>query len=108
MLIDGGSASASEILTGALKDHGRATIIGTTTFGKGVVQIVRPFNASTGFKLTTSQYFTPNGENIHGVGIKPDIEEILSETYYEIEAPTDLDDNQLQKAIETLKANINK
>ena len=108
VLIDGGSASASEILTGALKDHGRATIIGTTTFGKGVVQIVRPFNASTGFKLTTSQYFTPNGENIHGVGIKPDIEEILSETYYEIEAPTDLDDNQLQKAIETLKANINK
>lgn len=107
VLIDGGSASASEILTGALKDHGRATIIGTTTFGKGVVQIVRPYNASTGFKLTTSQYFTPSGENIHGVGINPDIEEILSETYYEIEEPTDLDDNQLQKAIETLKSNMN-
>lgn len=108
VLIDGGSASASEILTGALKDHGRATIIGTTTFGKGVVQIVRPFIESTGFKLTTSQYFTPNGENIHGVGINPDIEVVLNESYYELEEPTDLDDNQLQKAIETLKSNLNK
>lgn len=104
VLIDGGSASASEILTGALKDHGRATIIGTTTFGKGVVQVVRPYIESTGFKLTTSQYFTPSGENIHGVGINPDIEVILDEKYYEIENPTDSDDNQLQKAIEIIKS----
>jgi len=102
VLVDGGSASASEILTGALKDHKAATIIGTTTFGKGVVQIVKPYNANTGFKLTTSQYFTPNGENIHGVGIEPDVIIELDEGYNELENPTKADDNQLQKAIEIL------
>ena len=88
VLVDNGSASASEILTGALKDHKAATIIGTTTFGKGVVQIVKPYNESTGFKLTTSQYFTPNGVNIHGIGIEPDIIIELDEAYYDIENPT--------------------
>ena len=108
VLVDGGSASASEILTGALKDHKRATIIGETTFGKGVVQIVERFEGNTGFKLTTSQYFTPNGVNIHGVGIAPDIEIKLDEKYGEIKNPTDADDNQLQKAIEVLKTKIKK
>jgi len=102
VLVDGGSASASEILTGALKDHHAATIIGVQTFGKGVVQIVRPYTEDTGFKLTTSEYFTPSGENIHGIGIEPDIIEPLDESYIEIEEPTDEDDNQLQKAIEIL------
>jgi carboxyl-terminal processing protease len=102
VLVDEGSASASEILTGALKDHQAATIIGVQTFGKGVVQIVRPYTEKTGFKLTTSEYFTPNGENIHGVGITPDIIEPLDESFYEIEKPSDEDDNQLQKAIEVL------
>ena len=97
VLVDSGSASASEILTGALKDHKSATIVGTTTFGKGVVQIVKPYNANTGFKLTTSQYFTPNGENIHGVGIEPDVIIELDEAYNELENPTKADDNQLQK-----------
>ena len=102
VLVDEGSASASEILTGALKDHQAATIVGVQTFGKGVVQIVRPYTEDTGFKLTTSEYFTPNGENIHGIGIAPDILEPLDESYYDLEDPTDEDDNQLQKAIEIL------
>lgn len=106
VLVDNGSASASEILTGALKDHKAATIVGTTTFGKGVVQIVKPYSENTGFKLTTSQYFTPNGVNIHGIGIEPDVIVELDEAYYEIENPTDADDNQLQKAIEIIKTKI--
>ncbi|MBE0449331.1 MAG: S41 family peptidase [Clostridia bacterium] len=107
VLTDGGSASASEILTGALKDHGAATIIGTTTFGKGVVQIVKPYDLNTGFKLTTSQYFTPNGMNIHGIGIEPDIFIEMDESYFELESPTDEDDNQLQRAIEVLSEKLN-
>jgi carboxyl-terminal processing protease len=106
VLVDSGSASASEILTGALKDHKSATIVGTTTFGKGVVQIVKPYNANTGFKLTTSQYFTPNGENIHGVGIEPDVIIELDEGYNELENPTKADDNQLQKAIEIMNGKL--
>jgi len=102
VLVDSGSASASEILTGALKDHQSATIVGTTTFGKGVVQIVKPYNSDTGFKLTTSQYFTPNGDNIHGVGIEPNVVIELDEAYNELENPTKADDNQLQKAIEIM------
>lgn len=106
VLVDGGSASASEILTGALKDHKSATIVGTTTFGKGVVQIVKPYNENTGFKLTTSQYFTPNGVNIHGIGIEPDVVVEMNESYYELENPTDADDNQLQKAIEIMNSKL--
>lgn len=107
VLIDQGSASASEILTGALKDHGSATIVGTTTFGKGVVQVVVPNGNDAGFKLTTSQYFTPNGANIHGVGIEPDIYIEMDEAYYTLESPADEDDNQLMKAIEVLKDKLN-
>lgn len=106
ILVDGGSASASEILTGALKDHEAATIVGTTTFGKGVVQIVKPYNENTGFKLTTSQYFTPDGMNIHGIGIEPNVVIEMDEAYYELESPTDADDNQLQKALEIMKTKL--
>ncbi|GAB6106349.1 S41 family peptidase [Fusibacter bizertensis] len=106
VLVDSGSASASEILTGALKDHKSATIVGTKTFGKGIVQIVKPYNEETGFKLTTSEYFTPNGVNIHGIGIEPDITVELDEKYYELENPTDADDNQLQKAIEVMQEKL--
>ncbi len=102
VLVDGGSASASEILTGALKDRKSATIVGTQTFGKGIVQIVKPYSENTGFKLTTSEYFTPNGENIHGIGIAPDVIVELDEAYSKLENPTKADDNQLQKAIEIL------
>ena len=73
LLVDGNTASASEILTGALKDYGLATVMGTQTFGKGIVQDVIPLGDGSGVKITNSKYYTPNGENIHGVGIEPDI-----------------------------------
>ena len=104
LLINEGSASASEIMAGALKDTQRATLIGTKSFGKGIVQRVQRFgNEGEGIKMTVSEYFTPNGINIHGIGIDPDIEVILPEDapgygieFYET-------DNQLQKAVEVLK-----
>jgi len=79
IIINGGSASASEIVAGALQDHKRAIIIGTTSFGKGSVQTIIPFkksnseNSITGIRLTTARYYTPSGESIQGKGIKPDI-----------------------------------
>lgn len=74
VLINRGSASASEILAGALRDNNRAVLIGTTTFGKGSVQTLIPLSDRSALRLTTAQYFTPSGSPIHGVGIKPDIE----------------------------------
>ena len=103
VLVNEGSASASEILTGAIQDSNSGTVIGTTTFGKGLVQSVMPLKDGTGFKLTTSQYFTPNGRYIHDVGIEPDITVELPESYFDLEDPTDQDDIQLQKAIEVLE-----
>ncbi len=78
VIIDGGSASASEIVAGALQDHRRAIIIGTQSFGKGSVQTIIPFQVSnsdvlTGIRLTTARYYTPSGESIQGKGITPDI-----------------------------------
>ena len=73
VLVNGGSASASEIVAGALQDHHRATIVGTTTFGKGLVQTVMPLSKGRAVKLTTSRYFTPSGDSIHKVGVSPDI-----------------------------------
>ena len=75
VLINGGSASASEILTAALVDNNKAIAIGETSFGKGLVQSVKGLKDGTGYKLTTAQYFTPSGEYINGKGIKPTIEE---------------------------------
>ena len=74
MLIDGGSASASEILAGALQDHNRAVIMGTQSFGKGSVQNVMALDSEYGLKLTTARYFTPSGRSIQAQGIIPDIE----------------------------------
>lgn len=74
VLINGGSASASEIVAGALQDHGRAVIMGTNSFGKGSVQTVLPISESRAVKLTTALYFTPNGRSIQAAGIEPDIQ----------------------------------
>jgi carboxyl-terminal processing protease len=73
VLVNEGSASASEIVAGALQDHKRATILGSQTFGKGSVQTVRPLGPDTGLKLTTARYYTPNGTSIQAKGIIPDV-----------------------------------
>lgn len=107
LLVNDGSASASEIMSGAFKDTKRATLIGTKTFGKGIVQRVQKFgNEGEGIKMTVSEYFTPNGINIHKIGIEPDIVLELPEDaagygseYYDT-------DNQLQKAVEVLNEKI--
>lgn len=103
VLVNGNSASASEIYAGAMQARGRAKVIGTTTYGKGIIQGV--FNLpgqKDGIKITISSYFTPADVCIHGVGIKPDIEVELSEDYKNKKDPTDEDDNQLQAAIQEL------
>lgn len=105
VLVNGNSASASELMTGAIRDYEKGTIIGTTTFGKGIVQRILPLKDGSGLKITTSRYYTPNGECIHGVGITPDIEiEFDSELYYGEQGI----DNQLQKAIDYLSSEMGK
>lgn len=104
VLVNGYSASASEILAGAMKDHGVATIMGTTTFGKGIVQRVISLSDGSAVKLTVSKYYTPNGNDIHEKGIEPDIEvEFDAEAYYDEGI-----DNQLQEAIHYLNEKIAK
>lgn len=99
VLVDGNSASASEILAGAVKDYGIGTLVGTTTFGKGIVQRIMRLSDGSAVKLTVSNYYTPNGNNIHKIGIAPDVEvPFESEPYLE-----DGTDNQLNKALEVLK-----
>ena len=102
VLVDSGSASASEILAGAVKDYGIGTLVGTTTFGKGIVQRIISLSDGSAVKLTVSNYYTPNGNNIHKIGIEPDIEEKFdSEAYY-----NDGVDNQLNKAIEIMNEKL--
>lgn len=103
ILVNGYSASASELLTGAMHDYGLATVIGTNTYGKGIVQSIYPLTDGSGIKLTTSRYYTPNGVCIHETGIAPDIEvEFDSEAYYAEESV----DNQLEYAINYLTESI--
>ena len=97
VLINGGSASASEIVAGALQDQERATIIGTQSFGKGSVQSVIPLGDGRGIKLTTAHYLTPSGRFIHGQGIEPDI--IIEQ----VEQQPGSNDNQITRAVQILK-----
>lgn len=106
VLINEGSASASEIFAGAIKDRERGILIGNTTFGKGLVQRIRQISDGSGFKLTTSEYFTPNGISIHGVGIEPDIKVDLPEDVVEIGVENLEEDTQLKVAIEKMKEMI--
>lgn len=100
VLVDMNSASASEIMAGAIKDYKKGTLVGTTTFGKGIVQQIIPFRDGTAIKVTISAYYTPNGNNIHGIGIEPDVVcEFDGQAYYGSE---ERPDNQLEKAKEVL------
>lgn len=103
VLVNGDSASASEIFAGAIQDRDAGTIIGTTTYGKGIVQSILGMTDGTAFKMTTERYYTPNGTCIHGIGITPDVEveyEFLGgeeDTYsYDL-------DNQIQAALDWLE-----
>lgn len=106
VLVNGGSASASEIVAGALQDHGRAVVIGTATFGKGLVQTVMPLSHGRAIKLTTSRYYTPSGDSIHDIGIKPDVLIEGTAGYPDLSLSGGVDrdnDTQLQEAIERLQ-----
>jgi len=105
VLINGNSASASEILAGCLKDNKKATLVGTKSFGKGLVQQVLPINDGSGLKVTIAQYFIPSGVCIQGKGIMPDVAVELADKYKQLpvsQVPRD-DDAQLKKALEILK-----
>lgn len=106
VLTNGNSASASEILAGALKDNQKATLVGTKTFGKGLVQEVKQLEDGSGLKVTIARYFTPSGVCIQGKGIMPDAQVELADKYKQLpvsQVPKD-DDAQLKKAIEILKS----
>ncbi|MBO7357414.1 MAG: S41 family peptidase [Lachnospiraceae bacterium] len=104
VLTNGYTASASELMSGAIRDYNLGVLIGTNTFGKGIVQSIYPFSDGSGMKLTTSRYFTPSGVCIHGEGLAPDYEvEFDSDAYYAEESF----DNQLDFALNYIKDRIN-
>lgn len=105
VLINGMSASASEVFAGALRDYGMATLVGTTSFGKGIVQALLPLDDGSAVKVTIAHYYTPAGHDIHKKGLDPDVEiplELDEELIGQYDVPLDRD-NQVQKAIEVLK-----
>lgn len=108
VLINGNSASASEIFAGAIQDYSLGTIVGTTSFGKGIVQSIIPLLDGTAIKVTVSKYFTPKGKNIHGIGIKPDVEVDLKDDLKQKVIIKKDEDNQLQKAIEIINTKLKK
>lgn len=108
ILVNGNSASASEVFSGAMQDEGKAKLVGTKTFGKGIVQTIFDLQDGSALKMTTSKYFTPKGRNIHGSGLEPDIKvELDKETLQKSDSKGNLQpDNQMQKAIEYLQQEI--
>ena len=102
VLVNENSASASEIFAGAVKDYEIGTIVGTTTYGKGIVQSIRQLSDGSAVKLTTAKYFTPKGNDIHKVGITPDVEVKLDASLLNRTVYTHDEDNQLQAAIEAV------
>ncbi len=106
IIVNGDSASASEVLSGAIQDSKEGTIVGTTTFGKGIVQTIKPLSDGSGLKLTISEYFTPNGRTIHKKGVVPDVVVELPEDIEEIGPENLKEDSQLKKALEIVKSKI--
>ena len=103
VLVNKNTASASEILSGALKDLNKAKLVGTKTYGKGVIQGVMSLKDGSGLKITTEEYATPNREKINKKGIEPNEVVELPETVKNVMQVEEKDDTQLQKAIELLK-----
>ena len=107
VLVNEESASAAEIVAGAIKDKGTATLVGVKTFGKGIVQTIFPLGSGTSVKLTTAKYLTPNKIDIHKKGITPDVVVELTKGQPATISPTDTNfDPQLQKALQTLQGKI--
>ena len=106
LLVNEYSASASEIFAGAIKDYGIGTLVGHTTYGKGIVQRLFPLEDGSAVKVTIAKYFTPNGNDIHKVGIKPDVEvEFDSQKYKDSDGE---EDNQLDAAVDEMMKKLGK
>ncbi len=103
ILVNNNTASASEIMTGCLKDYGKATVVGTKTYGKGIVQNIMPLPDGSAIKFTIAKYYTPNGTDIHKKGIKPDVEVKISDAQWKKAQKDEKADIQLKKAMELLK-----
>ncbi len=106
VLVNKGSASAAEIVAGALQDHGRAVLLGTTTFGKGSVQTVYEIGEGAAVKLTIARYYTPSGRSIHEKGIKPDIEVAIKTKAVEVPASDDEVEAELEGEAETVEVEV--
>ncbi|MBR5712316.1 MAG: S41 family peptidase [Lachnospiraceae bacterium] len=106
VLMNGYSASASEVFAGCLQDYGKAILVGTQSFGKGIVQTLYPLGDGTGIKLTVSAYYTPNGRNIHKTGLTPDILVELDDELKKLSTIPHDKDNQLKAAVDALMEKI--
>ena len=106
LIVNENSASASEIMAGAIQDRKAGVLVGTTTYGKGIVQVTSSFEDKTAIKVTTSKYYTPNGNYIHQIGIVPDIKIDLPDGVSFAALTSHEEDIQLQTALEALKTQM--